>query len=332
MENIITYDIGHEPDKFIESLKINNPSKFILYSLEESLNWELFLEEKLPKFLKFTNNLPYELVVNDTCYLDSFNGKEFIKINAFLLKTVFRINEGQPHNSSWNSDSNKSLILTGKPNKPNRIGFLVECVKEGILKDQVYSFFPPKPKQYIEKTKEIFHSLCDWDYDKFCEEYKNNPDVVSIRNNDEDMHYSGFPYSVELFNQTCISVILETNHMSNGINLPDFSEKTYKTIINKHPFLMANEENSLKLLKQQGFYTFDEYMKNPKYDSIKNPYEKNKELVKNLIYFLNNFRNFKDEINEKVEHNYNLIFKIHDDFKLKNSNIYEGLTNNFFWR
>lgn len=332
MDKFIWYDIAYSNDRFIDLL--NNQSDLdyvILYSIEESLNWELLFNTNLKEKINLLNGIPFKIIVNNTCTFDSYDGIEFLKIEPFLLKTVFRIENGQDTNPKWNFNSDKALIFTGKPNKENRIGFLIECVKSGILKNHIYSFFPPIPEKYLEKTKEIFYKLCNWDYDEFCKEYQNNPDNINIRNKD-DIHYSGFPYSVDLYKQTCISVILETNTHKNGDNFPDYSEKTYKAIINKHPFLMINEPNSLWMLKKYGFYTFEEYMQNPKYDLIENIFKKNREVVKNLNYFLKNYHTHIDEINEKIEHNYNLMFKIYEDFKNEHKEIYEALSQEFFKR
>lgn len=333
MSKIVTYDITYDNERFLKLINQPDVTEIILFSLEESLDWKRFIETKLSEKIKLIqNNTPFRVIVNDTCRIHNFGETEFIKLPAFLLKTVYKSKQGQLTNPHWNSESKKGLILTGKPNKENRIGFLIECVKSGTLKNHIYSFFPPKPEEYIKKTKEIFYSLCDWDYDEFCKEYKNNPDGANVRNGNEDMHYSGFPYSVDLFQQTSISVVLETNVFENGNNLPDFSEKTYKAIINKHPFLVWNEPESLWFLRKYGFYTFEDYMEYKDYDSIKDPFEKNKIVIKNLNYFLKNYKSFESEINDKIEHNYNNMIKIYNDFKSKYPIIYEGLCGDFFHR
>lgn len=331
MNRLLDFDIMHEDSKL--EYRIKNDKDYdgvLLFSLEESLDWKNVLENILPKKISILKDIPYKIVLGDTCYHEEFQGKKILKANPFLLKTVYNINQGHSHNLEWNSNSDKALILTGKPHRENRIGFLIECAKRDILKNQIYSLFKPKNVSIIEQTKKILNDRCDWDYDLFFEKYENNPDGANIRNTEQDMHYSGFPFSEELFKQTSISIILETNTHNISNNNPDFSEKTYKPIINKHPFIMSNIKNSLCFLKQYGFYTFEEYLKVKKYDEIDNVYEKNIAIADNLEYFLQNYHSFIDEINEKVEHNYNLIFKLHDDFKKENEDIYESLSRHFF--
>lgn len=332
VNDYLIFDIAHEGELKHQLDFEKNFNLVILYSLEESLDWLDFFHRSLDSKLKLVENINFKLVVNDTCTLESYKGIELIKIPAFLLKTVYRIENGQDVNKNWNHLSNQALILTGKTNSPNRIGFLIECIKAGILKNHIYSFFPPKEPLIKHQTLNIFNELCDWDYDSFCKEYENNPDDIDIRNTEEDMHYSGFPFSTKLFSDTVVSVVLETNIYRNHNNNADFSEKTYKAIINKHPFIIANSPNSLTMLKKYGFYTFEEYMLNSNYDSISDPFEKNKKIVENLNYFLETYHKSKDKINHRVEHNYNRMIQIYNQFKIEHPDIHLCLSDYFFTR
>jgi hypothetical protein len=333
MNRLLDFDIIHEDSKL--EYRIKNDKDYdgvLLFSLEESLDWKNLIEKVLPRKIKILKDIPYKIVLGDTCPYETFQGEKILKANPFLLKTVYNIKQGHPHNTKWNYNSDKALILTGKPHRINRIGFLIECIKRGILKNHVYSLFKPKESYIIEETKKILKTQYDRDYDMFFKKYENNPDGIGIRNTQQDMHYSGFPFSKELFEQTLISVVLETNLYNFNNNNPDFSEKTYKTIINKHPFIMWNMPNSLWFLKQYGFYTFEEYFKHVEYESIFDGYDKNIAIADNLEYFLENYHSFIDEINEKIEHNYNLMLKIHDDFKQNYPSIYSALSREFFIR
>lgn len=333
MNRLLDFDIMHEDSKLESMIKdAKNYDGVLLFSLEESLDWKNVLEKVLPRKIKILKDIPYKIVLGDTCPCETFQGEKILKANPFLLKTVYNIKHGQSHNTKWNFNSSKALILTGKPHRINRIGFLLECEKRGILNDHIYSLFKPSQNYIKTETIKIIAKLSKWHFDDFFKKYENNPDNANIRNSDFDMHYSGFPFSKDLFEDTLLSVILETNLHNINDNNPDFSEKTYKTIINKHPFIMWNMPNSLWFLKQYGFYTFEEYFKHTNYDEITNLYQKNIIIADNLEYFLKNYHSFIDEINEKVEHNYNLMFKIHDDFKKENEDIYDSLSNHFFIR
>lgn len=331
-DDTIIWDITHDDSSFLDVLKKNtNIKEVILFSLEESLNWDYLFDVHLSKKISLLGDLPFKLIVNDTCKYEKYKEVELIKLPAFLLKTAYQMETGQLVNDKWNYNSDKALILTGKAHNPNRIGLLVELVRAGILKNHIYSFFPPKEVEYKRQTIETFRKVCDWDYSEFCKEYENNPDDIDIRNNEEDMHYSGFPYSPTLFSETLISVISETNYSDNGNN-PDFSEKTYKAIINRHPFLMLNQADSFPLLKQYGFYTFEDYMKIYDYDSIEDPFIKNKVVIQNLNYFIENYKKLQNEIDKKIEHNYNLMVKIYQDFKKDYPYIFDKLKEDFFVR
>lgn len=333
MDNLRDFDITHGPDKLKKILETEKGyDGILLFSLEESLDWNNLFENLLPKLTEILGNLPYKIVVGDTCSIDKFGNEKILKANPFLLKTVYNIKSGHPHNTEWNYNSNKGLILTGKPNRENRIGFLIELAQRGILKNHIYSLFKPQQDYIIQRTKEIIKETSNYSYDRFFKLYENNPDNIPIRNTNIDMHYSGFPFSVDLFKDTIISVVLETNLFSPNGNNPDFSEKTYKTIINKHPFIILNQSNSLWFLRSYGFHTFQEYMQHPDYELETDLYLKNKLAADNLVYFIKNYEKNKDEIKEKIEFNYNLMLKIHDDFKQNYPSIYNALSREFFIR
>jgi len=76
-------------------------------------------------------------------------------------------------------------------------------------------------------------------------------------------------YNVTDFNQTAISVILETV-FDKRIHL---TEKTLRPIACGHPFILAAGPGSLKLLRSYGFQTFDGYI-DESYDNIQNENER----------------------------------------------------------
>jgi hypothetical protein len=63
-------------------------------------------------------------------------------------------------------------------------------------------------------------------------------------------------FSADFFNQCLVYVITETlgEHP-----YPYFSEKTWKAIVSKTPFMMVNAPGSLKKLQEFGFKTFDHW-------------------------------------------------------------------------
>lgn len=84
-------------------------------------------------------------------------------------------------------------------------------------------------------------------------------------------------YNVEDFNNTAISVVLETV-FDERIHL---TEKTLRAIACGHPFMLAAGPGSLKLLRSYGFQTFDGYI-NESYDDIQDSQERLSAIVKEM--------------------------------------------------
>lgn len=62
---------------------------------------------------------------------------------------------------------------------------------------------------------------------------------------------------------------------------PYFSEKTWKAIVNKKPFMMIGSQHSLHTLREFGFQTFDRWW-NEDYDAIKNSSDRIEAVVDEL--------------------------------------------------
>ncbi len=70
----------------------------------------------------------------------------------------------------------------------------------------------------------------------------------------EGNHYLGYPYDERLYRVTNFSLIAETHYDGNQEFHP--TEKTYRAIANKHPFIIASTPFFLTNLKRKGYKTF----------------------------------------------------------------------------
>ena len=81
------------------------------------------------------------------------------------------------------------------------------------------------------------------------------------------------------------------------------TEKTFITIINKIPFILASDNGSLDKLKKMGFKTFENFLPVQDYDQIQDSDQKLDAIITNASYWLDKMTN-KTKINADVEHNY----------------------------
>ena len=103
------------------------------------------------------------------------------------------------------------------------------------------------------------------------------------------------------YDRTCFSLVVESYIRGATV----VTEKTFKAIAFKHPFIIYGGYNILSLLRTMGFETYDNLF-DETYDKIINVDEKIKKLIDNI----NNYKNVPyDTITlGKIEHNYNLFY------------------------
>lgn len=121
----------------------------------------------------------------------------------------------------------------------------------------------------------------------------------------------------KFYKDTLLSIISETyfykNDPYNGLaKLPDdvctfLTEKTFKPILEGHPFIMVNRPHTLKFLHRLGYKTFDPYI-DESYDSIEDDTLRMLEIVKQIKNICNtDSQEFHKKVKPILEHNQNLI-------------------------
>jgi hypothetical protein len=88
------------------------------------------------------------------------------------------------------------------------------------------------------------------------------------------------------------------------------TEKTWLSIINRRPFIMAGDIGTLKKLKQMGFRTFEQYLKTPNYDELCDPEQRLTAIVDNTQHWLEHIQKYQDLILHDIEHNFNRLIEL----------------------
>lgn len=211
------------------------------------------------------------------------------------------ISNGQEISSKWDPTNTKFLFLMGKYHKPHRLGLLYKLYENNLLDDNRCQW---SSYHDIELDNALKFIPCrdaeqKASISKFLKHIFRNPDNanVTILNN-RGSHYGGFPFDADLYRATNLSLISETDFD----NVITVTEKTYRAIINRHPFVIAGAPGILKEIQQRGFQTFDECMTVKNYDSITSNIQRLESIVENV-------KNFNptgidiDAINKMIEHN-----------------------------
>lgn len=250
------------------------------------------------------------------------NNTEIEFVNGIMLTAYLEIYKQKKSetNKQWNHDTGKFLFLTGKWWKANRFPLLKKLDDNNLLQSSIYSLFMPPPSDYCKSISpfDVSHN----DLIKYVG-YNNNPDNTrTLQHGEKEAywthHISAIPYDHSLYAKTSFRLITETCWEDGVDNDPWLTEKTWITIFNRHPFILAGERQSLKKLERLGFKTFEKYMPIP-YDNLPDN-RRMDAIVENTKYFLENMVRYEKDIRNDVEQNFVRLIELceQDNTRIKN--------------
>lgn len=277
--------------------------------------------DMLNKIRNNTSNKLYLVVEGNQGLPKNYLGFETIDFCFFAVSFFYDYHLGN-QNQKWKtkqiSTMGKFLFLTGKPIGHHRVGLLYKIWKKDLLRLCVYSFFG-KTTEFHESCKVYIDTL---DQKYFFESVKNqSPDHIEIQHTGiKSIHYAGIPYDKSLYEQTQFSVVSET-HSWRG---PPYhiTEKTWRAIINCHPFLLAGQPGMVDFLESMGFDCYRSHLKKD-YDKGSHQWgpQHNDNLIENIQHWLSMTKQEWRQIAEVADKNQKLLFKYFE----KNRQIYQNL-------
>ena len=268
----------------------------IVYGINEIVDYISKLGQITTRDIKLilSNVCDYELELPDVYKLDYFLAQTFVKI----------IEDGHPINPSWNHSADKALFLMGKANKIHRVGLLAKLYEHQLLDRLEWSFHTEQG--ITDLCRDILRHYSDYNFKKFLNICVKDLDSIKTNLHYDAFNYIGFPYDVTVYENTCLSIVSETEFSQCPIGYEWITEKTWRTIANRHPFVMASSPGTLAKLKSFGFRTFENYMLDSEYDQITDDFARLQAIVNNIEYFMNTRQDHVDSIAADVEHNFQL--------------------------
>jgi|688.fasta_scaffold363180_2 hypothetical protein len=236
----------------------------------------------------------------------------------------------------YESKKNKNfLLLGGNSARPNRIGLFSKFYEEKMFNRGVWTFFPPDTANDEKYCRNYLSHWSDTQYREFLDfcrrslddKYSNASCYMGDQTNQKEKKIFYDLVNEEwtknmvyldplIFSETSFSVITEgPNHWRD--NHYFVTEKTWRTILHQHPFILVGHPEQLLYLENLGFKTFLNYMKVPDYARIHSDEEKFQAVVENTKHFLDIQDEFNDQIKRDVIHNYNLLLE-----KIKDQEIF----------
>jgi hypothetical protein len=292
--------------------KNNNESLGFLYDIENRAK-ELGIKKLI--LIPGMCDLKFDI---ETMYFDYTHRVVF---NGYKDKTL----------SAWHHSAERFLFLGGQPARPNRIGLLKKFYDLSLLDSAEWSFFPPWEENDKRDCRNLLSDVPDEEYELFLKrcarsidkKYDNAKNYAKVKGQDllkESLDQSEWlkdPAYIDskIYNSTSFSVISEGNAWPPATDFRFLTEKFWRAVANKHPFIFSGYIEQYQYIKELGLKTFEEYLPIPDYGFIENEEDRLNAVVKNTEGFLKNYKNFVDQIQKDVDHNYDIFIKISESQK-----------------
>lgn len=248
------------------------------------------------------------------------------------LRTCFNMLDSIVEKVKYNAND-KFLFLGGVPTRLNRIYLLSKLYEKDLLSKAEWSFFIPVSQEDRDYCRNLLSHYSDEEYETFLKKCTRSVDnkyqgVIKFfkeyapykeSNLEEwgEIVYTDWwknPIYIDprIYNETSLSIISEGSNCWET-DYDFITEKTWRTIIYKHPFIFAGHFDQFKYIKKLGFKTFEDYLLIKNYAQVEDEKERIELIVKNVEYFLKHQYEYQKEIQQDVEHNFNLFLKLAKD-------------------
>lgn len=191
--------------------------------------------------------------------------------------------------------------------------------RKNLLDKSIFSFIGYDDKKF----KKPLQRLNEMDIGYYLNQYQFDPakeryiplteifDIIPYRIKNDQVN--GIPITtggqptvtdIRLYNQTFCHLVAETYK---GQHCPFFTEKIFKPIAAKQPFIVFGSKHSIKFLQDIGFKTFSPYI-NEVYDTLEQPARFNailEEIDRIAALSMNELTKLKSELKSIVDYNYN---------------------------
>lgn len=226
----------------------------------------------------------------------------------------------------WNASTDKFLFLGGESSRKNRITLLSKYYDRKMLGMAEWSFFPPitdadrdwcrkELNHYNDETYERFISVSTRSIDSLYKEARHYTRINGKEWLDSGILENDFlndPNFInpQIFSSTSVSVISEGHVYSPGEDFNFLTEKTWRAVINNHPFILADMPQRMDFIKSKGLKTFENYMAIKDYAYIDDYNRRLDAVVENTKNFQLSINKYYYDIKEDITQNFQCFFEI----------------------
>jgi hypothetical protein len=189
---------------------------------------------------------------------------------------------------------------------------------ENGLFDQAYYSFEGAWTNWLDDLHAFAHYPVITDQiTKHKDKFPIRLNITTARENPINLELDDIQYHDDsYFSLVTETIYYKKNSSSSSIGMASsedaifITEKTYKAMLFKHPFIIAGFTNSLKTIKELGFKTFHPYI-DESYDSIEDDDQRleaiTKEVERLCAFTDAEWLNWQTNVKDIVEHNFDVI-------------------------
>lgn len=307
MAHVITFDFGGKfsPVSYQKLLTdiatAANTSKdvVVLGCREEDCNPSENYAQTL-ELQKYIHNLGMKFCVLFNHYTQYTNehmpGIDVGYVDFMLLKTIYHAPVPLAR------QGNRILFLMGKPNRPHRAPLLYKFYEHKQLDRLSWSLFVPKPIE--DQVRNLIPTASDQQWHDFLALQRSPDGAVPLLSGDSIHICNYFCYDATVFADTNMSLISESMFEQHTLTSARATEKTYKAINNRHPFVIAGPVGTLARLRSLGYKTFENYLPCPDYDQEIDVDKRLEQIYKNTLALHDLVTTDPKILADDVEHNY----------------------------
>jgi hypothetical protein len=163
--------------------------------------------------------------------------------------------------------------------------------------------------------------------DEICNRLGQRLPLIIDGETDINQMCEDFGYTRDFYRDSLVSLITETNYHQNECTL---TEKSFKPLYNKHPFIILGVPGALQAIRDMGFKTFSDFW-DESYDTLQDPSHRfmviKEQIEKIALWNDQQILEFRRNVKPILDHNYHM-FAEPGSVAISNQ-IYNHITENF---
>lgn len=247
-------------------------------------------------------------LLNSASYM-AVGGLDACCWDYFAVDAVYRLNQGEiaATKETLNLRPSRVNFLAGKLDaKPTRLWALYALWRRGLVYDAELGILATM--QQLESHRGLVKDPRFWEW---LEPNLGPADSVPIDHANGGQFCRGWARTTDVYRRSMVSYVCETNGADWGGPDEFITEKTYRPIIHRSPFVVQGGTQTLHWLRRQGFNVFDRFVGDPQYGRLEsNNWSHIERTADAAAYLLRQCRTNTQEIQTLVDANYHNLIQL----------------------